>query len=527
MMRRSILAVLLAVSLTTAFAAPRPVKCILSGFEIGALSPEELLANADALDRLPFDGVTVYVYRDLPDGTRLSREKIMGDAKAMEILGKSNWTRENVAPLVPVLREFVRHRSLKESMLTFRGATTYHLDWNDDEAWAQAAENLSVLAWLAKEGGLKGLVGDFEDYFKISQYVWRKDGRDPPYAVARSLARQRGREVFKKVFEVYPDITILFYQFLTANARYQRERDPVAKAREFRDLWPAFCDGIIDALPPSAKIVDGCETSGYRCDAAKSDFYKQAAFQTGGALGLVSPENVRKYRAQMSVSFGLFLDCYATTNTASKWYRGPIDGSRLKTFANDFAQACETVDEYVWLWCQNGRWTDWPNAARCDKIVKWRPWEKQMPGVTRAISYALHPELAVLDAGRDAISAGSYSNLVVGKSYAREFRGARTCLNFPVSGVRPGERYGIAYSQVGDGERPQVAWRKDGEWDWSLDRAFPTLSLPDESGRRWRTGVAVVPDGANELVLQININQAPDEKLEIGDVSIFRLGEQR
>ena len=110
MMRRSILAVLLAVSLTTAFAAPRPVKCILSGFEIGALSPEELLANADALDRLPFDGVTVYVYRDLPDGTRLSREKIMGDAKAMEILGKSNWTRENVAPLVPVLREFVRHR---------------------------------------------------------------------------------------------------------------------------------------------------------------------------------------------------------------------------------------------------------------------------------------------------------------------------------------------------------------------------------------------------------------------------------
>ena len=39
-----------------AFAAPRPVRCILSGFEIGAVSPEELLANAEALDRLPFDG---------------------------------------------------------------------------------------------------------------------------------------------------------------------------------------------------------------------------------------------------------------------------------------------------------------------------------------------------------------------------------------------------------------------------------------------------------------------------------------
>ena len=512
-----------AAAVMSALSGPRPVKCILSGYEIGALSPEELLANADFLDRMPFDGVTVYVYRDLPDGTRLSREKIMGDAKAMETIGRSNWVRENVAPLVPVLREYKNHRSLRESLLTFRGTTTYHIDWTNDVAWAQAGENLAVLAWLAKESGLKGLVGDFEDYFKLSQYVCRKGGKDPPYAVSRSLARRRGREVFEKVFAVYPDITILFYQFMTANARYQATRDPIARAREFRDLWPAFCDGILDALPPSAKIVDGCETSGYRCNASNGDFYRQAAFQTGGALGFVSPENRRKYRAQLSVSFGMFIDCYAMTNTASKWYRGPVDGSRLKAFENDFVQACETVDEYVWLWCQDGRWADWPNAARNAKIAKWRPWEDQMPGVTRVISHTLHPELAVLDARSDAIASGTYENLAAGKQHKRIFRGERTCLNFPVRGVVPGERYGIAYPLRGDGERPQVAWRMDGQWDWSLDRAFLSLSLPDETGRRWRTGTATVPDGANELVLQVNINQGPDEELEIGDVDIFRL----
>ena len=506
-----------------AFAAPRPVRCILSGFEIGAVSPEELLANAVALDRLPFDGVTVYVYRDLPDGTRLSREKIMGDAKVMEKFGRSNWTRENVAPLIPVLREYAKHRSLRESLLTFRGTTTYHLDWTNDVAWAQAGENLSVLAWLAKEGGLKGLVGDFEDYLKTSQYVWRKDGRDPPYATTRSLARRRGREVFGKVFEVYPNVTILFYQFLTAQARYQAERDPVERAREFRDLWPAFCDGILDALPPGAKIVDGCETSGYRCEAANGDFYKQAAFQMGGALGLVSPENRAKYRAQTSVSFGMFIDGYAMTNMVSKWYRGPVEGSRLKAFRNDFAQACETVDEYVWLWCQDGRWADWPGAARNMKIAKWRPWEEQIPGVTRTIAYTLHPEEAVLDARRDSATAGVYTNLVASKTHGRTFRGARTCLNLPVQGVHPGERYGIAYSRRGDGERSQVAWRKDGQWNWGLACAFPALSLPDESGLRWRTCFATVPEGANELVLQIIVNQGQDEKLEIGDVDIFRV----
>ena len=132
------LAVLLTVA---ALAAPRPVKCIVSGFEIVQVSAEELLANADALDRLPFDGVTVYVYLDLPDGTRLTRDRIMGD---------SNWTRENVTSFVPILRQFAGHRSLRESLLTFRGTTTNHLDWTDDAAWARAGERPQV-AW--RRGG--------------------------------------------------------------------------------------------------------------------------------------------------------------------------------------------------------------------------------------------------------------------------------------------------------------------------------------------------------------------------------------
>lgn len=512
-MTRSLPMALAVVVASATFAAPRPVKCIVSGFEIGQVSAEELLANAEALDRLPFDGVTVYVYRNLPDGTRLTRDRIMGDA---------NWSRENVAPFVSTLRQFAGHRSLRESLLTFRGTTTNHLDWTDDAAWARAGDNLAVLAWLAREGGLKGLVGDFEDYFKLSQYVWRKGGKDPPYAVAKALARRRGRETFGKVFAVYPDVTILFYQFLTAQFRYQAYRDPEVKAREFRDLWPAFCDGILDAMPPSAKIVDGCETSGYRCEASKGDFYKQAAFQTGGALGLISPENHGKYRSQLSVSFGLFIDGYAITNTASRWYRGPVEGSRLKHFADDFAQACETVDEYVWLWCQDGRWADWPGAAS-PRLAKWRKWEDQMPGVTRMISQALRPERAVFDAMQDVKDVCAYTNRVASKQYRRKFHGERTCLNFPVRGVCAGERYGIAYPCRGAGERPQIAWRRDGNWDWSIPRVFPELSLPDEEGRRWRTVIATVPEGADELVLQINVNQGPDEAVEIGDVEIFKM----
>ena len=494
-------------------AVPRPVKCIVSGFEIGRVSAEELLANVEALDKLPFDGVTVYVSRDLPDGTRLTRDRIMSD---------TNWTRENVAPLIPVLSKFRNHRSLRESLLTFRGTTTNHLDWTDDAAWARAGDNLAVLAWLAKESGLKGLVADLEDYYKLSQFVLRKGGKDPPYAVSKALARQRGREVYGKVFAVYPEITILFYQFLTAQFRYQPHRDPEEKAREFKDLLPSFCNGVLDALPPTAKIVDGCENTGYRCEAAKGDFYKQAAFQTGAALGLISPENHGKYRSQLSVSFGLYIDGYAMTDTKSRWYRAPIDGSKLKPFADDFAQACETVDEYVWLWCQSGKWTDWPNNDY-KYFKKWRYWEDQLPGVTKTILYTLHPERRILDERKRLTDEGKYSNLATGRQKTGTFTGVRTRRDFSVKGVKPGERYGVIYSRTGNGEQPQVVWRKGGKWDWSLKRHVPELSLPDEDGRRWRTAEVTVPEGADELVLQINIVQGPDETLALSDVEIFKL----
>jgi hypothetical protein len=140
--------------------------------------------------------------------------------------------------------------------------------------------------------------------------------------------------------------------------------------------------------------------------------------------------------------------------------------------------------------------------------------------------YTLHPERRILDERKRLTDEGKYKNLAVGRQKTGVFTGVRTRRDFAVKGVKPGERYGVVYFRTGNGEQPQVVWRKNGKWDWSLKRYVPELSLPDEDGRRWRTAEVMVPEGADELVLQINIGQGADETLSLSDVEIFKLEEK-
>ena len=46
---------------------------------------------------------------------------------------------------------------------------------------------------------------------------------------------------------------------------------------------------------------------------------------------------------------GLYLDMYTTPENA-KWYFRPTEGSRLRTFSENLAQAIDVADEYVWVY---------------------------------------------------------------------------------------------------------------------------------------------------------------------------------
>ena len=127
-------------------------KYIGHGWDLLAVTPEEVLAHADEFDRTGLDGVAIMPRVTAPDG-RVGPRLVPMDGKVR--------TRDELKGLIPVFREIVRHRGLRESFLFSMWAPSKRLAWTNDAAWASFAANMGTMAWLAKEGGMKGLMTAF------------------------------------------------------------------------------------------------------------------------------------------------------------------------------------------------------------------------------------------------------------------------------------------------------------------------------------------------------------------------------
>ncbi len=283
--RSTAFSALLAAASAALPAAAVQKKIVAFGWEFGQVSTiSNLLLYADAFDGTALDGVG-FALSEVPcaDGTLLSTRHIMHGRP---------WRYADVAHLVPQLKELTAHRSMKECFIGSLRSPTNRIDWTDDEAWARISNNLSVTARLAKEGGLRGLSIDQEDYFRQEQY-FRQSG-EPPFDELAALVRRRGRELFSGVFREYPDVTLIAFWLLSQHGEYFGTRDQPAAARAKGDLWPALMNGIFDVMPPGAKFIDGDERS-YRYEADAGDFKRAVHKQRDGALGLVATENSTKF----------------------------------------------------------------------------------------------------------------------------------------------------------------------------------------------------------------------------------------
>lgn len=150
-------------------------------FDVINTSPSNVLANIDKFEKnAPYlDGLALALY-DVPvvkaDGT-------VGKSEYTRIVHPTErWTRENLRSQIPVLKAIASRPNMKESFLLVwmtpksKGS---RLALTDDKAWANFAENMATMAWLAKESGLRGLMLDPEEYATAMQYIHTPD--DPPF----------------------------------------------------------------------------------------------------------------------------------------------------------------------------------------------------------------------------------------------------------------------------------------------------------------------------------------------------------
>ncbi len=522
---------------------------------------QRLLANLAEMEKRPFDGVVIEVTGRTTEGR---------PCQLREAFSNQKWQREWFQARVDQLRS-CKFTRFTDNFATI-GANPGNIDWFDDAGWRRIVEHWRIAAWLAKQSGLKGLLFDPEPYtpphsqFSYATQPQRNQHTFNEYAVK---ARQRGRQVMQAVVEEYPGITIFCYFMNSVCATAAGRADPrPALAAQGYGLYPAMIDGWLDAAPPTVTLVDGCE-SAYLYN-SRQQFLESATQMKGSCQELVSPENRAKYRAQVQVSFGIYLDAYWNPKD-SPWYIDGQGGPRVARLRANTSAALAAADEYVWVYGERFRWWPTPNQG-----VRPETWAEALPGSEQALRYARDP----LDYARTEIArakqVGKLVNLArngdfssstakamdgaeqrwhaggppagwsawqrddskgtftwdrgtgaAGKGAARASRVADGCFLQPYK-VVPGDHFAVraACKVHGNGSAwLRVRWQTaDGRWTAeSQDQLFFGETSPDN----WRElfGVVEVPAGVGRLLILLGVGSqgTAEDVVWFDDVEIYGL----
>ena len=524
-------------------------KLIAHGWDLLRTSPREILENAAAFDTVGVDGVTVCLSGKSSSGRRYSFATMASD---------DPWKLDDFESEIDTLKGFYGHSGLKESFLMFWLAPQKRISWTDDAAWKRFADNLRVLARIGKASGIKGYFIDCEDYPKTRQFFHDAKQDDMDFDSALTLARKRGRELFSGVFAEHPDAAILSFWFFTLNERYAWQRDPEACIRRERDLWPAFLNGMLDVMPSQVKFIDGNEWAYYNCYAEKFDFHTKAFYAWHSALGLVAPENRNRYRAQLSVSFGFYIDMFRSDGNKEYWYPPADDGSRMTRFERNLEQAARVSTEYVWIYGEAYCWVPWKKTESSrlwkDKIFSKvlsrqdgpRTWEDALPGLRDMLDSIRDPDAFRMRKLADLHNAGIKDMIIsedrVPKSFvpwqnpekqqgffgkdgdsvlARGVGSGCASIHLP---VKAGSSYSVSVRVNGKGSA-NIHWKVGGKEEWRLG-----ISQLVEQGESdvdgWRTLAATVrpPIGSDGMVLSAWVSQKnASEETRFRDFSAVKL----
>ena len=548
----------------------REMRIIATGWDNP--TPQQLRRDLAEMEKRPFDGVVM-------DVTAQGTGDAVGATPFRQAFGVEPWREEWFARSVEDLKA-LRPTRLKHLFLNLL-ANPGNVDWFDDEGWRNVVEHWRIAASVAKRGGMRGILFDPEPYTKPwSQFKYPAQPQREKHSFEeyRQKARERGRAVMSAVAGEFPDAVIFSYflfSYVIQGASFLDQSDPtLSLIAQNYGLLPAFMDGWLDAAPPTIRIVDGDERA-YLYN-SETEFLRSVVEIKGPAQALLSPENRAKYRAQVLVGFGLYLDAYVNPKT-SQWYVDGKGGPRVDRLRENLDCALKAADEYIWIYGEQGRWWPVPGETAGWKGKETYPeWPVVLPGCDRVLAFARNPVAAARDAVEEMRKAGKLLNLArnggfgesAGKGggkgadwkaedappgwsswqddnskgelvWDRE-EGATAPGSARAGGVeqgcfiqtykvKPGERYAIGLScrNRGRGQSWVVARWKDKAGHWTAmpkDTHIYPASGTAEGWSEW-FGVATVPDGAAELVLLLGVTGQfrKDDTTWFDDAAVYRL----
>jgi hypothetical protein len=498
-------------------AEPTRKKLIATGWDQATTA--ELRTNLAAMELQPFDGVALYAHGRDANGKTVPLHVAFGTQA---------WQRAWFQGCVDDLKACKFQKFTDNFVLL--GANPGNVDWFDDDGWRAVVEHWRTAAWLAKQGGLKGLLFDPEPYSQpFSQFLFdaQPDKARHTFAAYQAQARLRGRQVMGAIAAEFPDL-VLFCYFLNS-VQPGGAPQPARLAHEGYGLLPAFLDGWLDAAPSSVTLVDGCESS-YLYNSAER-FLAATVRIKGDAQQFVSPENRAKYRAQVQAGFGIYLDAYWNPPTSSWHIVTASNETHAARLGQNVAAALRAADEYVWIYGEQFRW--WPTA---NANVKRQTWPEVLPGCAAELGMARDAttfarECMAAGRSRDVLKNGEFAaeagkkmptewgswqsekshgqftwEAIAGKNLARAYGVHDGCF---IQGlpVQPGERYAVQVQRrlQGGGEAwLRVRWQSP-EGHWMLE-GDDVLLYADGPRDGWREifGAVQVPPGVGRLLVLLS-----------------------
>lgn len=313
--------------------------------------------NIQKMEQFPFDGLVFHATSS------------KGANLAWEVWGSKKFSPDDFEQAVADLKA-TKFNRLTDRFLRVN-VTPGNVDWFDDNAWANVANNFGVAAEVAREGRCKGFMFDTEQYEGVKDFDYRqqKHKDKKTFAEYQAKVRQRGQEWIKAVNKQYPAITMLLtfgYDVSLWRADKPKDRSTAAYG-----LIADFLDGILDACSKETVIVDAWEFSypykeRKQFEQAYESITKKALDQTA------VPE---KYKSQVKAGFGLWMD-----HKRKGW--DVADFSKNYFSPNEFEaavrSALEVSDGYVWVYSERPKW--WTNEmlpqAYVEAMAKARKAEK-------------------------------------------------------------------------------------------------------------------------------------------------------
>lgn len=529
-------------------------KIIAGGFEISLGRTRHIAKHLDQFEKLPLDGLCIFMHLPYvkygPAGNNFSTSPVRWEKK---------WfTRE-----IENLRKISSGR-LKHNFLNVFWSLKKRMDWNDNDAWAKAIHNVGVMAWVIREGGGKGLLFDVEDYNRTRQF--RLVAGDKPYDETAALARKRGAELMTRLAAEYPDITLMTFMLFCESNLLHKGRNVFAVAKETGDLWIPFINGMLDKIPPRAKIVEGNEHS-YWMNACTNDYIMSLADMKVNYARMAYPENLSKYRNQVSAAFAFYLDIFSKGIKKKKASKEDM----LARFRLNLGDAVRFSDEYVWLWGESQRWlNNWDaEASKGLKSIKPETWEQVVPGFNRSIELVQNSKKIAMrqeknaknliknpefkkslsqknktageaDWAKGTLPAGwsfypakevSKVRVVVGKGFnagrALESKGVSKGCFLTRIPVKSGRFYAIEAFVKGTGKKMlTVRWQKNKGWLRQWAGTYDEIMLFEKADKNGWSRVFVTvqaPAEAARMVILLNVRQKKDEVLFFDRIKVFEV----